>query len=100
MFAKMTAVSLLLAALAGAPCLAAAAPNEGGGDLYTSDAIVTGTGEKNRQIGFRECLTEVLVKVSGAEPRAPPRPRRRLRSHFLLSRPAGRHPDPRRTGDA
>jgi hypothetical protein len=33
--------------------------------LYTSDAIVTGTGEVNRQIGFRECLGEVLVKLSG-----------------------------------
>lgn len=33
--------------------------------LYQSDAIVTGTGEVNRQIGFRECLGEVLVKVSG-----------------------------------
>ncbi|NRP19921.1 hypothetical protein LPJGGPFB_03180 [Ensifer adhaerens] len=33
--------------------------------LYISDAIVTGTGEENRQIGFRECLSEVLVKVSG-----------------------------------
>ncbi|KQU81304.1 DUF2066 domain-containing protein [Ensifer canadensis] len=33
--------------------------------LYVSDAIVTGTGEQNRQIGFRECLSEVLVKVSG-----------------------------------
>ncbi|THK37719.1 DUF2066 domain-containing protein [Ensifer sp. MPMI2T] len=34
-------------------------------DLYVSDAIVTGTGEENREIGFRECLSEVLVKVSG-----------------------------------
>jgi uncharacterized protein len=34
-------------------------------ELYKSDAIVTGTGEENRQIGFRECLDEVLVKVSG-----------------------------------
>lgn len=33
--------------------------------FYTSDAIVTGTGERNRQIGFRECLGEVLVKLSG-----------------------------------
>ncbi|OCP09696.1 hypothetical protein BC374_01390 [Ensifer sp. LC13] len=33
--------------------------------LYSSDAIVTGTGEINRQIGFRECLREVLVKLSG-----------------------------------
>ena len=33
--------------------------------LYQSDAIVTGTGEVNRQIGFRACLSEVLVKLSG-----------------------------------
>ncbi|WDZ75491.1 DUF2066 domain-containing protein [Ensifer adhaerens] len=33
--------------------------------LYQSDAIVTGTGEVNRQTGFRECLAEVLVKLSG-----------------------------------
>ncbi|WP_429119445.1 DUF2066 domain-containing protein [Ensifer sp. KUDG1] len=33
--------------------------------LYRSDAIVTGAGEANREIGFRECLREVLVKVSG-----------------------------------
>ncbi|WP_429806330.1 DUF2066 domain-containing protein [Ensifer sp. B1-9] len=35
------------------------------GRLYLSDAIVTGTGEVNRQIGFRACLSEVLVKLSG-----------------------------------
>ncbi|MEI2299586.1 DUF2066 domain-containing protein [Ensifer sp. MJa1] len=33
--------------------------------LYTSDAIVTGTGEINREIGFRECLGEMLLKLSG-----------------------------------
>lgn len=33
--------------------------------LYQSDAIVTGTGEANRAIGYRECLREVLVKLSG-----------------------------------
>jgi hypothetical protein len=42
--------------------VAAAEPIE---DLYRSDAIVTGTGEINRQIGYRECLREVLVKLSG-----------------------------------
>ncbi|MBZ7922637.1 DUF2066 domain-containing protein [Ensifer adhaerens] len=41
--------------------------------LYQSDAIVTGTGEVNRQIGFRECLGEVLVKVSG-DPTIPKAP--------------------------
>ncbi|MEN3148879.1 DUF2066 domain-containing protein [Neorhizobium sp. IRAMC:178] len=34
-------------------------------DLYTAKAIVTGQGEKNRQLGFRECLDRVLVRVSG-----------------------------------
>jgi hypothetical protein len=34
-------------------------------DLYTSMAIVTGQGEKNRQPGFRDCLDRVLVRVSG-----------------------------------
>jgi hypothetical protein len=38
---------------------------DGRDDLYTSMAIVTGTGEKNRQPGFRDCLDRVLVRVSG-----------------------------------
>jgi hypothetical protein len=33
--------------------------------LYRTQAIVTGTGEANRQIGFRDCLRQELVKVSG-----------------------------------
>jgi hypothetical protein len=33
--------------------------------LYQSRAIVTGTGEINRQIGFGICLDSVLVRVSG-----------------------------------
>lgn len=33
--------------------------------LYQAQAIVTGTGETNRQIGFRLCLRDVLVQVSG-----------------------------------
>ena len=39
-------------------------------DLYTSVAIVTGQGAKNRQLGFRACLDRVLVRVSG-DPRLP-----------------------------
>lgn len=35
------------------------------GSLYQAQAIVTGTGEENRKLGFGECLREVLVKVSG-----------------------------------
>ena len=34
-------------------------------DLYSSQAIVTGTGEVNRVLGFRVCVEQVLVKVSG-----------------------------------
>lgn len=34
-------------------------------DLYSSKAIVTGKGEKNRQPGFRDCLDRVVIKVSG-----------------------------------
>jgi hypothetical protein len=33
--------------------------------LYTAAAIVTGTGEENRQIGFRLALEDVIVRVSG-----------------------------------
>lgn len=33
--------------------------------LYSSRAIVTGTGARNREPGFRDCLTRVLVRVSG-----------------------------------
>ncbi|WP_027057299.1 DUF2066 domain-containing protein [Mesorhizobium loti] len=34
-------------------------------DLYQSRTIVTGQGEENRQIGFKDCLDRVLVRVSG-----------------------------------
>lgn len=34
-------------------------------DLYSSKAIVTGTGEENRALGLRECVAKVLVRVSG-----------------------------------
>lgn len=33
--------------------------------LYRTQAIVTGIGEANRQLGFEECFRDVLVKVSG-----------------------------------
>ena len=33
--------------------------------LYSAKAIVTGTGEKNRQLGFRDCLGNVILRVSG-----------------------------------
>ena len=34
-------------------------------ELYQAKPIVTGTGEKNRQIGFAQAFEDVLVKVSG-----------------------------------
>ncbi len=34
-------------------------------ELYTTQAIVTGTGETNRRPGLEQCLRGVLVKVSG-----------------------------------
>ena len=43
------------------------------GELYTSKAITTGTGEKNRKLGFRDCLDRILVRVSG-DPRLPALP--------------------------
>lgn len=53
---------LLLLALAPAGLgLAADRPD----DLYRVQAIVTGKGEKNRQLGFRDCLDKVLVRASG-----------------------------------
>lgn len=41
--------------------------------LYTSRAITTGTGEKNRKLGFRDCLDRALLRVSG-DPRLPAHP--------------------------
>jgi hypothetical protein len=46
--------------LAGLPARAAPLPA-----LYQATAIVTGTDMRQRPLGFAECLTEVLVKVSG-----------------------------------
>ena len=56
----------LVAGLAGLLCLGVLpAFAVAASDLYQAQAIVTGTGEVNRQIGFRECLDKVLVRVSG-----------------------------------
>ncbi|MEP9389242.1 DUF2066 domain-containing protein [Mesorhizobium sp. KR9-304] len=52
---------LILAFVPAAPGYAA----EAAGDLYSAQAVVTGQGEKNRQLGFRECLDRVLVRMSG-----------------------------------
>ncbi|KAA3449553.1 DUF2066 domain-containing protein [Mesorhizobium sp. SARCC-RB16n] len=53
-------VGLMIACLA--PCAAFAATIE---ELYQAQTIVTGQGEVNRQIGFKDCLDRVLVRVSG-----------------------------------
>lgn len=34
-------------------------------DLYSTTVIVTGQGDKNRQLGFRECFDKILVRVTG-----------------------------------
>jgi hypothetical protein len=51
--------------LAGLLCLGAPVIAATPAELYQAQTIVTGTGEVNRQIGFRDCLDKVLVKVSG-----------------------------------
>lgn len=53
---------VLLASVAG---MSGATADDGVAALYQAKAIVTGTGEVNRQIGFGLCLEQVLVKVSG-----------------------------------
>ena len=53
--------ALLLACAAPAFAEGASAPIE----LYQAKPVVTGTGEKNRQIGFALAFEDVLVKVSG-----------------------------------
>ena len=35
------------------------------GDIYTTRAVVTGTDERNRPLGFKLCFEDVLVKVTG-----------------------------------
>ena len=59
--------SILLFCLALSPLFAAVSGHaaDPADVLYTSNAIVTGKGEKNRRLGFRDCLDRVLVRVSG-----------------------------------
>lgn len=45
-----------------------------GAELYRAETIVTGTGEAERRRGFREGLTEVIVKLTG-DSRLPDDPR-------------------------
>lgn len=51
--------------IVGMIALCSPATADDAGPLYRSQAIVTGTGEANRQIGFRLCLERVLVRASG-----------------------------------
>ncbi len=55
-------VGMVTILIAGLSDLATAQPSQ---DLYSAQTIVTGTGEPNRVIGFRACLDQVIVKVSG-----------------------------------
>jgi len=47
------------------PPLGAGRASDAADDLYRTQAIVTGKGEKNRQLGFRDCLDKVILRVSG-----------------------------------
>ncbi|CAN7667673.1 DUF2066 domain-containing protein [Rhizobium sp. LjRoot254] len=69
----MTFLRFAGAVLLSINLLASRVPAAEPDDLYSSQAIVTGQGEKNRQPGFRDCLDRVLVKVSGDQrlPRLP-----------------------------
>jgi uncharacterized protein len=53
-------LALLISLVAAAPARSADAEK-----LYTAAAIVTGTGEENRAIGFRLAMEDVIVRVSG-----------------------------------
>jgi uncharacterized protein len=55
-------VAAFLCAFAGSSARALADDTD---ILYRAVAIVTGTGEENRQIGFRLCMEDVVVRVSG-----------------------------------
>ena len=58
-------VAIALGGLIVFPPGASIAQQDGLADLYTTRAIVTGSDERNRPLGFRLCFEDVLVKVSG-----------------------------------
>jgi hypothetical protein len=60
-FVRISSLWLLLTAAFGV----APAYSHDIAELYRTQAIVTGTGEENRQLGFEECFRDVLVKTSG-----------------------------------
>ncbi|TIW33273.1 MAG: DUF2066 domain-containing protein [Mesorhizobium sp.] len=66
---RLMAATICLIAL----CLMSGAALAATEALYQSQTIVTGTGEVNRKIGFRDCLDKVLVRVSGDQ-RLPGKP--------------------------
>ncbi|CDX31708.1 conserved hypothetical protein [Mesorhizobium plurifarium] len=61
----MPGISRFVVGLAGLLCLGLPVRAAAIADLYQAQTIVTGTGDVNRQIGFKDCLDKVLVKVSG-----------------------------------
>ncbi|MGX5804339.1 DUF2066 domain-containing protein [Bradyrhizobium sp. Arg314] len=61
----MPGISRFLVGLVGLLFLGAPVRAATIAELYQAQTIVTGTGDVNRQIGFRDCLDKVLVKVSG-----------------------------------
>ncbi|OHV87951.1 hypothetical protein ORS3428_04025 [Mesorhizobium sp. ORS 3428] len=62
----MPGFSRSMAGLAGLLCLGVPSGLAAtAAELYQAQTIVTGTGEVNRQIGFKDCLEKVLVRVSG-----------------------------------
>ena len=61
----MPGISRFVVGLFGLLCLGVPARAATPAELYQAQTIVTGTGEVNRQIGFKDCLDKVLVKVSG-----------------------------------
>ncbi|PSJ65733.1 DUF2066 domain-containing protein [Kumtagia ephedrae] len=65
--ARLASRSWLGLLMVGMACCLAAGPARALNltALYETQAVVTGTGEANRQRGFEECFREVLVKVSG-----------------------------------
>jgi hypothetical protein len=61
----MRFVGILAACLAGLAALSGRALADDPDLLYRAVAVVTGTGEENRQIGFRLCMEDVVVRVPG-----------------------------------
>jgi hypothetical protein len=74
-WARLTLLFVAAAIVAGCAAAQPARAADATADpLYSADAIVTGTDMRQRPWGFAQCLTEVLVKVSG-DPRLRDDPR-------------------------